>query len=287
MKLLRLSFLWWLIILLFNSISTVSAYDLTDDDKTFVQAMVRDYSRKQSGLDTKTQKSNYQKFSQILALTQDKSVDAEKNEALLVYFKFLVSIKIAELSELTPLVSPASKLDYTANKIDIQKIRDYRQGLHTTERATKWKDPYIYNLQLEQAAYTRAKFLLTEWADRLKVKNRSRSTHWRKTGDGYYNYNSIKEWFADQWVVFASEEKNWNTLFQENVWRWYFTCKDSECSAEAMKAIKSTRDMYMKEKKYNGAHYRGITWKRTNMWVWLYISGNRYVLVTHYGMEIQ
>lgn len=287
MKLFRLSFLWWFIILLFNSLSIVSAYDLTEGDRTFVQAMVRDYSRKQSGLDIKTQKTNYQKFSKILSFTKDTSLDAEKTKALLVYFKFLVSIKIAELWDLTPKVSEISTLDYTANKIDIQKVRDYRSNLHTTERATKWKDPYIFNLQLEQAAYTRAKFLLTEWADRLKVKNRSRSTHWRESGDGYYNYNSIKDWFVEQWVVFSGKEKNWNTLFQESVWRWYFTCKDAECSDEAMKAIKSTRDMYMREKKYKWSHYRWIVWNWTNMWVGVYISGNRYVIVTHYGMEIQ
>jgi len=285
MKLIRLSFFWLFLILLFSFSSFVRAYDLSSEDRSFVEKIVRSYSEKQKNLNTQIQKNNYQKFATMTLLIEDKSADDLRNQALIWYFKVLVDIKIKELPQVD-LLKTDEKVSYGKYNVDIQKIRDYRLSLHNKERKIKWLSDLNYNSQLEQTAYTWAKNLWDNGQDRLRKATRKYSTHWRKSGDGYYNYGSIKERFGDQWVAFAQKEKNWQSLFTENIWRWYFRCKDSECTDEIEKAIKTTRDMFMKEKKYNWAHYKWITGNYKNVWVWVYLFGDRYVVVTHYGTSL-
>ena len=293
MKFLRISFFWLILVILFGVCSFVSAYDLSDDDRKIVEQIVRDFANKQKNLDIEIQKTNLQNFSDKTSLVGDNNSSDIRVQAMIWYFKVLVDIKINELDDIDAVFDDIEEvksdfvIDYGKYNIDIQKIRDTWLGRHNAERKLVGKKNLIYNLELERTAYTWAKFLWDYWQDRLVKKTRKHSTHRRKEWDGYYSYKSIKERFENQWVVFDWKEVWWQTLFHENVWRWYFTCKDSDCTDEVIKSIKTTRNMFMSEKKYKWAHYKWIIWNHKNVWVGVYIFGNRYIVVTHFGMDIQ
>jgi len=75
------------------------------------------------------------------------------------------------------------------NNVDVQKVKDAVLGWHNTERSNMKVSLYSYHSDLEKSATTRAKVLRTE--------ARTNNTHRRKSGDGYYNYASIMQWFND------------------------------------------------------------------------------------------
>ena len=73
------------------------------------------------------------------------------------------------------------------NNVNAQQVREAVLGRHNTERIKIGVNPYQYHSDLELSASTRANVLRNE----ARISN----THTRKSGDGYYNYTSIMEWF--------------------------------------------------------------------------------------------
>jgi hypothetical protein len=222
----------------------------------------------------------------MLSAIEKKSSNDPRNQWIFWYFNFLIGVKLSELSQVDSwndlTWTNNTAINYGKYNVNIQKIRDYWLNIHNKERGLKWLDGYNYSPTLEQTAYNWANFLGDNFWTNLNSKTRKYSSHRRKPWDGYYSTDSVKQRFEDQWVSF---DWKW-TLFTENIWRWYFSCKDSDCTDEVMKSIKTTRDMFMREKASKWVHYRWIIWNYKNIWVGVYIFGNRYVVVTHYWAQL-
>lgn len=163
-------------------------------------------------------------------------------------------------------------------KVDLARVRDTWLSLHNTERATKKLTPFTYNPSLEQTATTRANHLA----------QLGKATHQRKSTDGYYSYASIKQRFIDQGITFLNKEKNGQALFTENLWRWYYTCKKTDCTDDLIKAIKTTRSFFMSEKgKSYRPHYNAIAGNFSHIGLWIGFSNGKYYLVTHYTQALK
>lgn len=170
----------------------------------------------------------------------------------------------------------------TIPHVDIAKIREAWLALHNQERATKWLAPFTYSLALEWTA--------TTWAQHLA--DIGRTTHLRKSGDGYYSYSSIKSWFIGQGISFATQEKNGQSLFTENLTYWYYTCKKADCTDDFIKAIKGTgksgRSFFMSEKRKSyKPHYNAIIGNYTTVGLWVVVVGKKYYLVSHYTQDLK
>ena len=164
--------------------------------------------------------------------------------------------------------------------IDEQKVRDAILSWHNDERENLWLKDYKYNLDLEWAA--------TVWANEIASSWKTKNLHVRKSWDWTYSYNSILNWFYDLWINFPTNVK-WAASFSESVWYWYYKCSKSDCTQSLIDSVKKTRTwLIMKEKSYNGDHYRAAVMKHfTQMWAWIAIdkSNNRYYIVLHYWVE--
>jgi predicted flavoprotein YhiN len=63
--------------------------------------------------------------------------------------------------------------------------------------------------------YTGNELLNTSAQERAEyLKDLGTTTHKRESTDGYYNYRSIKDWFADEGIGFHDEE---GTMFSESL----------------------------------------------------------------------
>ncbi len=177
-------------------------------------------------------------------------------------------------------VSKLPDLSDTFTNIDINRVREAVLSRHNNERDNVWANDYKYNINLEKAALVRATKLNNEW----KTSN----MHLRKSGDGYYNYNSILERFSNLGIEFPASIGS-AASFSESVWYGYYKCNSSDCTDALINAIKKTRTwLILKEKSYNWSHYRAAVMKHfTQMGIWISIdySLNRYYLVLEYWVD--
>lgn len=166
------------------------------------------------------------------------------------------------------------------SNIDEQKVRNAILSWHNDERENVLVNSYKYNLDLEWSA--------TTWANKLANSSKTTNLHLRNSGDWTYSYDSILNRFSNLWINFPGSVK-WAASFSESIWYWYYKCSKSDCTQDLISAIKKTRTwLIMKEKSYNGSHYRAAVMKHfTQMWAWITIdkSNNRYYLVIHYGVD--
>lgn len=159
---------------------------------------------------------------------------------------------------------------------DTWRVAEARLGRNNELRSEMWLVEYSFDNRLENTA--------NEWSEYMN--NLWTWTHKRSKNDGFYTYSSLENWFGDRWLEFANVK--WVT-FTENVWVWYVSCKQEECTDEVIKAIKTTRNMYMWEAKYRWAHYKSLVQPRFRyIWFWLVInSKNKYYLTVHYATSIK
>lgn len=178
-------------------------------------------------------------------------------------------------------ISKLPDLSDTFTNIDVNRVREAVLSRHNDERENVWVNDYTYSVDLEKAALVRATKLNNEW--------KTNNMHLRKSGDGYYNYNSILERFSDLGIKFPASVGS-AASFSESVWYGYYKCNSSDCTDSLINAIKKTWTwLIMKEKSYNWDHYRAAVMKHfTQMGVWISIdySLNKYYLVLEYWVEI-
>jgi hypothetical protein len=60
------------------------------------------------------------------------------------------------------------------------------------------------------------------------------STHKRESSDGYYNYDSILNWFNGLGINFDYKL----TAFTENIAYNYYSCNKSDCTQDMITALK-------------------------------------------------
>lgn len=163
-------------------------------------------------------------------------------------------------------------------KVDLAKVRTAWLALHNAERKTLWLTSFTYSPALEWTA--------TTWAQHLA--DIGTVTHQRKSTDGYYSYDSIKQRFFNQWIVFADKEKNGQPLFTENIWWNIYSCNKTDCTDDFIKAIKLTWTFFMSEKgKTSSPHYNAIIGNFTSIGLGVVLVGNKYYLVTHYTQALK
>ncbi len=211
-------------------------------------------------------KQNYQKY--ITKINTLSSIDQKIKEALTTYLKS----KITEIEK-----STKNKWLWEITNINEEKIRTYWLEKHNTERVTKKLDGYTYDLQLEETATTRAQYL-------AKLNY---STHKRSSSDWYYNYNTIKNRFWEQWITFW-KEINWNPNFSENIWRRIMSCKKSDCTDETIGSLNKVFDFFLSEKSRNGSHYKAVMspqFKKMGVGIATNPTSKKIFIVTHYSVD--
>ena len=248
---------------------------------------ITQFQNKQSTLSLTEKKTYYKKVIGNLHLLAIKNrTDAQQSA-------FYTSLKDYVGTQLQNISTPSSSSVKTSSsitsssitstgiiipKVDLTKVRDVWLWLHNTERIKLWLTSFTYSSALEWTAST--------WANHLAFLGKA--THQRKNTDGYYSYTSIKTWFEDQWIVFATQEKNGQWVFTENLWRGYYTCKKNNCTDDLIKAIKTTRSFFMSEKgKSYRPHYNAIVGDFSTIGLWIAIKGNKYYLVSHYTQDLK
>jgi hypothetical protein len=77
-------------------------------------------------------------------------------------------------------------------------------------------------------------------------------------------------------------------LFTENLWRGYYTCKKADCTEDFIKAIKTSRAFFIKEKwKSYRPHYNAIMGDFSIIGLWVALVGSKYYLVSHYTQDLK
>lgn len=184
------------------------------------------------------------------------------------YLWYLFENKIIELKE--EIVTQ----DELIWNVDWNQVQNTWLSWHNEERAKLWLKAYKLNESLN--------FSSLVWAQHLAELNHS--THARKTSDGYYNYDSILDWFNGLWISFDYKL----TAFTENISYNYYSCNKSDCTQDMINALKKGFNFFMKEKSWNWAHYKAIAHPVFDeIWVWVALIGKRYWVVSHYGVNVE
>lgn len=251
-----------IIFILFITTSYASA-----DYKQVVTTVLYNIQSTNSNKSDSQKKQNYQNY--IPKIERLSIIDSRVKTALIKY----LNAKIDQLQTVSQ-----NKWLWEIDNIDQEKVRTTRLQRHNDERATKNLTPYSYEIQLEQTASTRAQYL----------SQLNASTHKRFSNDGYYNYNSIKDRFSNQWVNFPKEQ-NGASNFTENIaYRLNYSCKKTDCTDYLISRIKDWFQFFINEKSYNGAHYRWIMWsqyKKMGVGIAINPSTKKIFIVTHYSVD--
>lgn len=223
-------------------------------------------------------KAYYLKVYNNLSLLAIRNRNDADQFALYTSLKNYVHTQITNLWSITSSIVSTTSFGMTIPKVDLARVRTTWLALHNAERTTKSLTAFTYSSALEWTA--------TTWAKHLA--DIGKATHVRQSTDGYYSYDSIKQRFIDQWIVFATKEKNGQPLFTENLWRGYYTCKKTDCTDDFIKAIKTTRTFFMSEKgKTSKPHYNAIVGNFSTIGLGIALIGNKYYLVTHYTQVLK
>lgn len=132
--------------------------------------------------------------------------------------------------------------------IDFDQVRKAWLAWHNELRATEGLEPYTYHSDLEKSAKS--------WSDELASRSVKSGTHKRKESDGYYNYNTIKAWFAEKGIFFPKETGG-KSAFSESVGYRTFRCFTSDCTESLITTTKTIFDTFAAEGK-NGPHYKAM-----------------------------
>lgn len=113
-------------------------------------------------------------------------------------------------------------------------------------------------------------------------------SHRRYGSSAYYSYPLVMKWFGDQWVDFVNV---WWTKATECIWRWYVSCRGTDCTDEMIKASRSTWNFFMSErgKKY-APHFNALISKQfSQMWVGIAVDpvSKRYYFTAHFSVETE
>jgi len=248
-----------------------------------VDTFITQFHANSANLTPVEKKSYYTKVYNTMSLLALRNRTNEEQYKLYTSIKEYIKTQIVALN---PIASPSVSFSSGMNipKVDLEKLRQTRLQLHNIEREKKWLTPYRYNTLLEWTA--------TTWANHLANSKKTTWLHKRKNTDPIYSYDSIKQWFLDQWIGFATKEQHGHALFTENLSYWVYTCKKTDCTEDIIKAIKGTgkswRSFFMSEKwKTYKPHYNAIVGDFSFVGLWIALVGNRYYLVSHYTQTLQ
>ncbi len=176
---------------------------------------------------------------------------------------------------------------YGFDNIDMQKFKEAWLVWLNKSRAEKWLSPLDFEAKLDITAQTWAKVLSSRHHNWPSWINRN-DVHKRNLSDSYYDYWKITSWMKNNGVV----AKNVNSItFTENIGYGIVRCpSDWDCTNIAISSSSvSYQSLYVKEKAYNGIHYRGLMKKEfQKAWFWFVIDDKWYYwIVIHYATEVE
>lgn len=265
--------------------SASNIYAISTETKEQITKSMEGITKYWNRLSPEKRQSSYEWF--LTAIKSNSATSNTDKQELIAYIEAYMQWKMTtttiktssekvKTNNATTKISNEEDINYIP-KVDFQKVQEAWLARHNEERENVGVEYYNISLELNTTA--------KEWAQYLAKRNGS--THKRKSTDGYYNYDSIKEWFSDRWITFP-KEKLWIANFSENIAYQYYKCNKEDCTQDLINALKKWFNFFMSEKKYNWAHYRAVTSKYfTNMGMGVWIVGSRYYIVTHYTTEIE
>jgi len=204
-----------------------------------------------------TQISNYETLVNALSTVKIKWDQKESLNYLLNLFK-------NKLYDLKKLITTQEQV---ISNVDRDRVKAERLAWHNEYRG--WLKPYTYNESLNYTALT--------WAEQIARETRKTwSTHARKSGDWYWNTESIKERFSDLWV---------NVLyFSESNAYGYYNCKKSDCTQEMIDILRKCFDRTF----LDGTHRPAVTSKTYDqIWFGVAVNGNYVWITTHYAKDVK
>ncbi len=218
-----------------------------------------------------TKPSNYKKImynSLIKVLESAKKTKPEKIE-IINYLENKFENKLEQLNTTNWNIWNTT---YSLPNVDMKRINETRLKWHNEVRKRKWLQYFTWNNKLQQSWRKRALHFVDIWT----------RTHARKPWDWFYNWKSIKEWFANQWIYFQ-----WDS-FSENIAYEYTSCNKWDCTDAVLWVMKKCFDFFMKEESSNWAHYRAIVKSSFHeLWMWIAKDWNKYYVVTHYWTKVK
>jgi uncharacterized protein YkwD len=125
----------------------------------------------------------------------------------------------------------------------------------------------------------------TQWS-RLSRESGAMS-HKRDGQEAYYDYALITDWFKKRDVEFALVNRS---TYSESIGWGYYKCSSSDCTADFLKALRSTYDMYLREKNQaSRPHYGSIVRPEfTQIGVGIAVdqATKKFYVTTHYATSI-
>lgn len=168
--------------------------------------------------------------------------------------------------------------EYTPGaNVDMKRVRKEWLSWYNTERAKVGAPALTLNGDLSRTA--------TNWSNVSKA--RGYIDHKRPGTKAYYDYNAILKWFKNLGVTFKA--KSGSTYGESIAWNMY-SCKDTDCTDEAIDSIRSGFDFFYSEKgKSYRPHYDMMVAKGyTQMGVGVAFdtASRKYYLTSHFGAEV-
>ncbi len=155
------------------------------------------------------------------------------------------------------------------SNVDRDKVKDERLAWHNYEREQAWLSPYTYNESLNYTSLIRAQQIASE-------QRKTWSTHARKSGDWYWNTESIRAWFSDLWVDVS--------YFSESNAYWYYNCKKSDCTNEMIEALRTCFNRTFLDRTHRPAVVSSMY---NEIWLWVATNWTYIWLTTHYWKDVK
>jgi hypothetical protein len=161
--------------------------------------------------------------------------------------------------------------------VDMERVRSTWLGWYNGVRAVDGLHAYTYNDHLARSAVA--------WSE--TAKKRGYMDHKRVGQTAYYDYAMIRDWFADQGLVFRNDNR---VTFTENIGWSPYSCSGDDCTDALISAIRYSFDFYMAEKdKDYKPHYSSVMnayFNEIGLGIAVDEANRRLFLTVHYGTEI-
>ena len=162
--------------------------------------------------------------------------------------------------------------------INITKLQATRLSRVNELRVQRGRKTYSAEPLLDKTAADRSETMKKKWV----------ADHRRFAKSAYYAYGEIEKRFADRGVVFTNVSR---ATFTENIGRATFRCKKSDCTDDAIEAMRETWNFYLSEEgKTNDAHRRTLIhplFTVVGLWIAVDEWSGKFYLTTHYGTELK
>ncbi len=188
------------------------------------------------------------------------------------------SQKSVSQKENTQSKSPESLYQLANGTINISKLQTTWLWRVNELREQRGRSAYTLEPLLDKTAADRSETMKKKWV----------ADHRRFAKSAYYAYGEIEQRFSNRGVEFVNVSR---ATFTENIWRATFRCKKSDCTDDAINAMRETWYFYLSEEgKANDAHWRTLIhplFTVVGLWIAVDEWDGKFYLTTHYGTEVK